>query len=131
MKIIYKSLLIWAAIIPLAIINGIFREAALNLVMSAYAAMVVSGILLSLFIIALTIIFIPKIGRTDAATYIKMGLVWILATVVFEFAFGFAGGEEFSQMIKAYDITTGNLWLLVVLTTGASPWIAAKARKII
>lgn len=131
MKTIYKSLLIWMGIIPLAIINGIFREAVLNSVINGYAAMIVSGVILSLLIIAMTVIFIPKLPHADTATYLKTGLVWILATILFETAFGLASGSTFAEILGAYDLTTGNLWLIVVLVTGVSPWLAAKLRKII
>jgi len=33
-------------------------------------------------------------------------------------------------LLKAYDITTGNLWLIVVIFMGIAPWLVAKIKRI-
>jgi hypothetical protein len=40
-------------------------------------------------------------------------------------------GHSFSELLKAYNITTGNLWLVVVIFTGLAPWLVAKIKRII
>jgi hypothetical protein len=74
---------------------------------------------------------IPRIGRGAAKTYLIIGLWWMLLTVLFETGFDLLTGYIFVEVIKTYDITTGNLWLLVVLFTGIAPWLTAKTRKLI
>jgi len=63
--------------------------------------------------------------------YWTIGLWWIILTVLFETGFGMLISDSFAELVKAYDITTGNLWLLCVLFTGTAPWLSTKARKLI
>lgn len=128
--IIVKSFLIWLGIIPLAILNGGLREKIL-LPLLGPIGLPLSGIILCITVFLLTYIFIPLLGNGNNTTYIKMGLLWIVSTIVFEFSLGFATGDSFSEMINAYNITTGNLWIIVVLFIGFAPWITATLRKII
>lgn len=128
---IKKSLLIWFAIIPLAILNGGLRDKVIIPLMDAKYGLPLSGILLCLLIFILCYIFILRIGKGTTKTYRLIGLLWLLLTIAFETIFGLFSGHTFSELLKAYDITTGNLWLLVVLFTGIAPWLAAKTRKLI
>jgi hypothetical protein len=52
-------------------------------------------------------------------------------TLVFETILGLALGNSMSEVLKEYDITTGNLWLFVVVFIGFAPWLTAKNRRII
>lgn len=126
-----KSFLIWLAIIPIAILNGILREKIIIPLTGAKYALPLSGILLSLMIFILCYIFIPKIGKGTRRNYMIIGLLWIILTISFESVFGLFMGNDFSELIKAYDITTGNLWLMIVLFTGVAPLVTAKTRKLI
>ena len=128
---IKKSLLIWLAIIPLAILNGGFREMVINPLIGEKCGLPLSGVLLCGIVFVLCWFYIPRIGRGTAKTYRIIGLWWIILTVLFETGFGLFIGDSFAELIKAYDITTGNLWLLVVLFTGTAPWLMAKTKKLI
>ena len=128
---IKKSLLIWLAIIPCAILNGAFREVVINPLIGKRYAQPLSGVLLCIILFVLCWFFIPRIGRGTAKTYWIIGLLWVVLTILFEFGFGLLTGDTFADLIKAYDITTGNLWLLVVIFTGLAPWLTAKTRKLI
>jgi hypothetical protein len=128
---IKKSLLIWLSIIPLAILNGGLRQVLLESWLGESCAQIVSGIILCLLIFTVSFIFIPRIGRGTAKTYCIIGLLWVLLTIVFETGLGFLTGMNCTEVIKAYDVTTGNLWSLVVIFTGIAPWLVAKIRKLI
>jgi hypothetical protein len=128
---IKKSILIWLSIIPLAILNGGLREAVLTPRLEESCAQIVSGLILLLLIFLVTLIFIPRIGKGEQKTYWKIGLLWILLTLVFETVLGVAMGDSFGNLLRAYDITTGNLWLIIVVFTGVVPWLTAKVRRII
>jgi hypothetical protein len=128
---IKKSILIWLSIIPLAILNGGLREAFLTLRLGESCAQPISGIILLLLIFVVTFVFIPRIGKGTSETYWKIGGLWVALTVLFETVFGLATGDSVGKLLKAYDITTGNLWLIIVVFTGFAPWIIAKIRRII
>lgn len=129
-RLILKSMLVWAGIIPLAILNGGLREAVLIPALGNIA-LPVSGILLAMMAFILSYLSLPRLGAGTQRTYIQMGAVWLCATVVFEFVLGLATGEAFSGLLAAYNIFTGNLWSLVVLFIGCTPWLTAKAKHMI
>ncbi|MDR2918350.1 MAG: hypothetical protein LBV72_03165 [Tannerella sp.] len=128
---IKKSVFIWLLIIPLAILNGAFRESVLIPYIGETYALFLSGILLGIMIFIVAYIFIPRLKHSSSANYWKIGLLWLILTLCFEFGFGFLRKIPFSEMIKAYDITTGNLWLFIVLFVGLLPWLVAKLKRII
>jgi len=125
---IKKSLLIWLAIIPLAILNGGLRQEVLNPLLGEKIGEPLSCVLLCLIIFALCWFFISRIGQGTTKTYWKIGFLWIILTVLFETGFGLLLGYSFAELMKAYDITSGNLWLIVVLFTGIAPYLSAKMR---
>ncbi len=126
-----KSLLIWLSIIPLAILNGLLREKVIIPLVGVEDGLPISAILLCLLILIISLIFIPRIGIGMEKTYWQIGLLWLLLTVTFETVFGLLQGDTILELVKTYDITSGNLWLLVVLSTGIAPWLAAKTRELI
>jgi len=127
---IKKSILIWLSIIPLAILNGALREAFLTPWLGESYAQPASGMILCLLIFIVSLVFIPRIGKGKQQTYWKIGILWIVLTLVFETILGLAMGNSFGELLKAYDITTGNLWLLVVLFIGIAPWLTAKIKQL-
>ncbi|MBK5721999.1 hypothetical protein JGH11_14060 [Dysgonomonas sp. Marseille-P4677] len=131
MKNILKSLLVWVLIIPLAILNGGFREKILIPSLGKQTALPISGILLCILILLVTVLLLHKLVKGDSKTYWAIGIVWIFFTIGIEFIIGSIMNNSMEEMLSAYDITTGNLWLLVVIFTGLAPWLSAKIRKII
>ena len=128
---ILKSILIWALIIPLAILNGGLRDELIAPLIGIEYARPLSGLTLCLLAFAVSLLFIPKLGKGSRKDYLFIGLVWILLTVIFETVMILALGNSCGEVIKAYDITTGDLWLMVVLFTGIVPYLSAKTKHII
>jgi hypothetical protein len=126
-----KSVLIWLSIIPLAILNGGLREAFLTPRLGETCAQPISGIILLILLFLISFILIPRIGKGTPKTYWKIGILWVILTIVFETILGLAMGDTLTELLKAYDITTGNLWFLIILSTGIIPWLVAKIKRII
>ena len=130
-NMVLKSMLIWLSIIPLAIANGALREGLLMPLIGDKFAYPISGIILCLLIFIVCFIFIPKLGKGTKKTYLTIGLLWFFSTIIFETVLGLVEGIPFTEIINAYNITTGNLWLIVVIFTGVVPFLIAKLKKII
>lgn len=125
----WKALLVWAAIVPIAILNGVFRESVLSPLLGARAALPLSGFLLALLILGLTWIALPWFGMLDARQYGFVGAGWLALTVAFEFGFGlFVADKSWNDLLVAYDISSGNLWPAVLVVTAVAPWTMAKLR---
>ena len=126
-----RPLLVWCLFIPLAIANGLLREFLLSPALGAAIAQPMSGILLSLLIFGLTWWCLPFLGKGQPGRYAAIGLGWLLLTLIFEFGFGrLIAKKPWKDLLAAYDPTTGNLWLLVLAVTAASPWLTARWRKV-
>lgn len=128
---ILKSLLIWLLFIPCAILNGGLREYVLSPSIGEQMALPLSGLLLCVLILAVTWFLLPKIGRQKKATFIQIGVVWFILIILFETILGLSGGNSLQELLSAYDITSGNLWLMVVLFTGFVPYYVAQQRKLV
>jgi hypothetical protein len=130
-KILLKSLLIWVSILVLGVLNGGLRNYIITPLITEKFSRPLSGITLSCLIFIVSLIFIPLLGKGLKITYIQMGILWVLLTIIVETIIGLIQGSTFNQIINAYNITTGDLWLLVVLFIGFVPLIIAKIKRII
>ena len=121
---ILKSLIIWLCFIPVAILNGGLREYVLVKAIGKEWALPVSGITLSVCIFLITWLLLPRMIKafTSKDGWL-IGIGWALLTIAFEFAVGLAGGSTVSELLAAYNPLSGNLWLLVLVTTLLSPII--------
>lgn len=126
---ILKSLLIWLCFIPLAVLNGGLREYVFNDMIGEAVALPLSGISLSLLIIAVSAIALPRLGRFGLSESVLTGSLWAVLTVAFELSLWLTGGGSCAGFISANNPLTGNLWLLVVASTFLSPIIINKWHK--
>lgn len=75
-------------------------------------------------------LLLPRIKRLSEKDCVKIGVQWMLLTVVFEFYFGLSSGSTWSELIEAYNPLKGNLWILVLLSTFLSPmWVFKSQMK--
>lgn len=129
---ILKSVLVWVAILVLAVLNGVLRESFLLPAVGARAALPASGILLSLCIAGVACAAAPWFGRLSAAAYWAMGAWWLSLTLVFEFAFGYLyQHKSWRVLLEAYTFEGGNIWPVVLAVTLVSPWLGARIRGLI
>lgn len=123
MKKYIQALGIWALIIPFAILNGGLRDYILrNLI--GKAAMPISGMLLSLVIIIVAYIFIPKIKGSSKLDYVLYGLMWFILTNFFDIVGILQAGKPFSDYLKMFDLSTGSTWILVLISCFLAPILA-------
>lgn len=121
-SIVLKSAAIWAAFIPIAIANGLIREKLLAPVLGSRLALPLSGLSGAALFFLLVHVSLPWVGPLPVRRSLAIGLVWLVMTVAFEFLFGrFVAGKPWRELLQAYDPTTGNLWLLVLLVIALSP----------
>ena len=126
MKIL-KSLLVWVCFIPAAILNGGLREHVLVGAVGEKWALPLSGIILSACIFLITWFLLPRtVKALSSKDSLRIGICWVFLTIAFEFASGLAGGNTIKELLAAYNPLTGNLWLIVLVTTLLSPVIAGR-----
>ncbi len=129
LNITIKAFVLWVVILMLAIINGVLRETLLMPVLGSPLGLTLSGMLLSVLIIAVTYLSLPWFGRLPAASYVAIGMGWLCLTLLFEFSFGYLiQGKSWSQLFEAYMLRDGNLWPIVLLVVASAPYVAARVR---
>jgi len=130
--ILLKAFAIWVSFIPIAILNGLIREKALVPMIGQRFALPLSGISCALLFFLLTYLALPWLGNLKAVQYRVIGIGWFAMTVLFEFLFGIlVAHKTWGELLQAYNILTGNLWLLVLAVVAVSPCIAARSRGLI
>lgn len=127
MKTYAYAFLIWVMIIPIAILNGGFREYVL--VELGVLAHPLSGIILSVCIFIVAYLLVPKIKNCVKRDYIFFGVMWFILTNLFDLSAYIKEGEGFAGLLQSYNIFTGNTWLLVVLTALFAPTIVMKIKE--
>lgn len=127
MKKYIMAVLIWIMIIPIAILNGGFREYVL--VHLGILARPLSGIILSICIFVVAYFLVPKIKYCTKRDYMIFGVIWFVLTNLFDLSMYIMDGEGFVDLLKSYNILTGNTWFLVVLTSLFAPITVMKIRK--
>ena len=130
LECVIKSLPTWLMIIPLAVLNGALRDFALHPLLGWYA-LPVSGVLLCGMIVLLAWLRVPRFGNCGLRQLVLVGVVWAVLAVIFECLLGVALNRPWVDLAAAYDLRSGNLWLLVVVCAGFAPWLAAKMRGIV
>ncbi len=127
MKKYLMAFLIWVFIIPLAILNAGLRENVL--VKLGAVALPLSGVILSCCIFGMAFFTIPKIKNCEKKDYFIFGIMWFILTNLFDLISYIMDGGGFIDLLKSYNIFTGNTWLIVVLTALISPVAVIKIRK--
>ena len=127
MKKYVFAFLIWVMIIPIAIINGGFREYVLAKL--GGLALPLSGIILSICIFIVAYLLVPKIKNCVKRDYIFFGVMWFVLTNLFDLSAYIKEGEGFAGLLQSYNIFTGNTWLLVVLTALFAPMIVMRIKE--
>jgi hypothetical protein len=131
-SIAIKSVGIWILLVLLAILNGGVREKLLVPLLGQQRAQPISGLLLSIIIFVITLAVFPILGINSSYQAWLVGGIWLLLTVAFEFLFGhFVMGKSLSKLVEAYDVLKGSLWVVVLVTTLISPYLAGKVRGLI
>jgi hypothetical protein len=130
--LVVKASLAWFLIMLLAIANGIAREALLEPALGPAIALPLSGILLALIILLASWLLVPWFGRARASAWIAIGLLWVVLTLLFEYLFGhFVAGMPWAEISRVFDVTSGNLFSLALLSAALSPWLAARLRGLV
>jgi hypothetical protein len=126
-----RALIIWFALLALAVANGGFREAVLIPRFGPHTGHIVSTIMLCAGILIVTYVAVGWIHPGSRGDAIAIGLAWLALTLAFEFGFGRARGKRWAELLADYDVFKGRIWVLVLVTTAIAPLLAARARGLL
>jgi hypothetical protein len=117
-----RWLIAWVGAPVLAIVNGAIRELVYKDQVVPSTADQISVVpliaLLGLYFWILQRRW-PLATRREA---LSIGAVWAAMSVLFEFGFGhYVEGDSWADLFRTYDVTAGNLWILIPLSIAAGP----------
>jgi hypothetical protein len=119
----------WLGASVLGIVNGGIRDFAYEeRVGESAAGQISTGTLIALLALHFWVLQRrwPLASRRDA---LSAGAIWIVLTVLFEFGFGSAvEGLAWGEMLEPYDVTKGNVWILVLLWIAPAPRPFARSK---
>lgn len=119
------TLLTWILFIPIAFINGFFREKYIKKYTKEVTAHQISTIILSSAFVA----FVYVINRSLISTssnlqVVTMGISWVGLTILFEFGFGhYVNKTPWKKLLADYNIRKGRIWLLFLIVEFLSPFL--------
>jgi len=129
---LFRIVGVWVLFVIVAILNAAIRELIFTPMIGQQLALPLSGILLSIFIFFITLGMVPFLKVSNLSGFWLVGVFWVLLTVTFEFIFGYyIIGESWDTLFEIFNILEGNLFVLVLLVTAVSPYIAAKIRVLV
>jgi hypothetical protein len=113
----------------IAILNGLTRDLLLAPALGESVALPLSGVTLSLLILAVVWFTLPLFGALGSGACLGLGLGWVLMTLAFEYLFGhFVAGKSWDAINQVFDLGGGNLFSLVLLVTLVAPWLVTRLR---
>ena len=83
----------------------------------------------SVIIFATACTCIRWIGAKPFAEQFKVGLLWVLLIVIFEFSLGLVIGYSLERILSDYNMAEGGFMILGLLFMLFAPALAAKARS--
>ena len=109
-----------------AIANGAFRESILNPWLGPTVGHIVSTFMLCTFIALITWFSISWIKPESGPQAAAIGGLWLALVLAFEFGFGyFIGHKTWDELLAAYNLAEGQIWVLVLITTVLAPYFTA------
>ena len=125
-----RAVLIWLAILTVAIANGALREGLLKPRLSDVTAHAVSSLLLSAAVFVITRVTIRWIGPAGPRDGWSIGLSWLALTLAFEFLAGhYLFGTPWPVLLDDYRLMDGRLWVLVLASALLAPVVLNPLRQ--
>jgi len=127
--LVVRALIVWIALLALAIGNGGFRERFVKPRVGEAAGHVLSTLLLAILILALSWVAIGWIRPDSTRAAWTVGAVWLGMTLAFELLAGhFLFRAPWKKLLADYDVTRGRVWIVIPITTLLAPVWAYRLR---
>jgi hypothetical protein len=127
---LFAYLAAWLVMLLVSVANGAARDITYGRHLSELAAHQIST---AIAILLLGIVMWVAIRRYPPATgrgAALVGVLWASLTMAFEFLFfHFVGGHPWDALLANYDVTSGRVWVLVVLWLLVAPYLFFRMRR--
>ena len=124
-----KYFLLWFPMLLIAVINGAARDLFYIKYTGELAGHQISTFTLIILFGIYISFMIKKYPPTSIKYALKIGMLWLVLTLIFEFGFGFARGAPVETLFLQYDIFNGRLWILIPVWVTIAPFFFYKLKK--
>jgi hypothetical protein len=118
-----KALVLWAVLAVAMFANGTLRVLVLQPHLGERLARQVatgSGVII---VFAAAFLLVRGLDAPSGVELLKIGALWLVLTLAFEFGMGLVSGASWEEMLADYDVRAGRLWPLIPLSALVAPWI--------
>jgi hypothetical protein len=124
-NLLWRAAITWLLFIPIAVLNGVVREAVYKSFTGELAAHQISTVIAALAFFILAYIRLRNhLQGVNGKSLLLIGSMWLIMTVLFEFALGrFVTGASWDKILYDYNILEGRIWVLLLITLLITPFI--------
>jgi hypothetical protein len=127
-----RALAIWCGLLIVAFLNGAVRVMWLMPALGDSSAHLLSALILSTVVIVVAWRAIAWLQPHSVNEALLIGDEWVLMTITFEFVAGYyLFGASWDELLAQYDVSRGEMWLLVPITMLMAPVAAAFGHHLI
>jgi hypothetical protein len=127
-----RAVIIWFSILVLASLNGAVRDLILTPYLGDPIARAISTVALCALIVLVTWLSIGWIGPGTTPAALRVGSIWIVLTLAFEFLAGhYLFHKPWATLLQDYDVRHGRIRVLVLVTTLLAPVWLARTRGLV
>jgi hypothetical protein len=121
----------WLLLLVIAVVGASLRERLLRPWLGDQWAHIAGSLLVVLAFAGIIWTTVRWISPTlERGQLITVGIIWLIATVGFEFGFGhYVMGRSRSRLLADYNLFAGRVWVLVLLTVLCMPLIAGELQR--
>ena len=123
MAFLIKYFLLWLPMILIAVLNGTARDLGYKKYLGELLARQLSTIVLIIVFGIYIGLVLQKYPPANLGQSVKIGILWLVLTLAFEFGLGLAGGKSWAELLSDYNILQGKLWVLVLLWVAVAPYL--------
>jgi Na+/melibiose symporter-like transporter len=122
-----KAVGAWFFLLIAAVLSGIVRTSFLSPQMGEHISYVVSTLILMIAVLICSWVLSNRLLKHCATSDLfVIGLIWAVLSAIFELFFGhYVQGTPWAALIQEYNLLSGKIWIVVLLTELVGPWFMA------
>ncbi len=124
-----KYFLLWIPMLFIAILNGAARDLWYKKIIGELNGLQLSTLTLIILLGFYIRAVLKKYPADSVTESLKIGLLWLSLTLLFEFGFGLIRGKSWAVMLHDYNIFEGRTWVLVLIWVALAPYVFYKANR--
>ena len=118
-----KYFILWIPMIIIAFANATFRQLVFVKYTNELRAHQFSTITLIILCSVYVWLIFPHLNIPNGRQAFVAGGLWVLLTILFEFALGLLSGKSIAFLLRDYNLMAGRIWIFFLLWLFMLPYI--------